>query len=888
MAKIARDWAPTLAIVIPGAVAAAIGGSSLVGWIIGHPPPDATVPGSTPVAAFGTLMAGIGVIVSVSAGRIARALRYGASVLLLALTGLALAQLLLGLDAGIDIPGMHSIAGWQEAPVGRIALPTAIALMLTGVLLACHDRVRNRAGALAMQLGAGALLAMGIASLVAYDVRPEGVFPIYRYSRMAPATAAAVVALGIAFLAIIARAPWYERVYQRRADERILILAIGILTLVLVGVGAAALAVLQRHMEANVGAALNNAIDNRVTILESVFANRLTRASIVSSRPSTQALLAQWEGEGSAALRARLAEETASYVNAGFRGLAFYDEHGRLLVEAGKLAGEPTIEVPVLAQRLEATLLWEDPEFLLRASAPIVRDGVRVGSVVTEQVLELLPELHFDVDPLGRTAEWVMCADLGEAMACFPQRFVRYSRVIARHHDARALPMDRALDGRRGIANTRDYRDEPVIAAYAPVGATGLGIVIKINTTEYYQPLVRQLLQWGQWFFAMALIGALLLASQVRPVAQRLVQSEELARSRADALARRERDLGALYESLGDGVMVLTPEGTIEFANPAAGRIFGYAEGELAGKPVSMLVPDDLREANARASERFAATGESGLLGRRGMIFPALRRDGSKIQIEFSLSEMQQESGRRLVGVVRDVTAREALDRMKGQFVAAVSHELRTPLTSIIASLELAAEDGLPEPQRGMLDLAQRNASRLAKLVDDVIDSARLDSASLRFDSARFSLGAAVAEAATLNDSYARNHGVTLRVEDESGGAEVHTDRSRVDQVLANLLSNAAKFSPQGGEVRLRVLRSADRVRVEVIDRGRGIPEEFKPRIFQRFAQADASDAREKGGTGLGLSITKGLVERMGGTIGFDSRAGAGTTFWFELPAAAD
>jgi signal transduction histidine kinase len=138
-------------------------------------------------------------------------------------------------------------------------------------------------------------------------------------------------------------------------------------------------------------------------------------------------------------------------------------------------------------------------------------------------------------------------------------------------------------------------------------------------------------------------------------------------------------------------------------------------------------------------------------------------------------------------------------------------------------------------------------------------------------------------EALASNRGYADKYGVDYVLVGASTHW-VHVDGMRLQQVLANLLSNAAKFSPDGSAVEVTVSDQAGRVRVSVHDHGPGIPEEFKARIFQKFSQADASDSRHKGGTGLGLAITKELVERMGGTVGFASQAGAGSTFWFELP----
>ena len=157
----------------------------------------------------------------------------------------------------------------------------------------------------------------------------------------------------------------------------------------------------------------------------------------------------------------------------------------------------------------------------------------------------------------------------------------------------------------------------------------------------------------------------------------------------------------------------------------------------------------------------------------------------------------------------------------------------------------------------------------------------------MQFESTRFGLGEFLRDAVQLDQGYATAHDVGLRLEEPVPDVQLELDRNRLQQVVANLVSNAAKFSPTGGEVTIRAVTNAGKVRIEVMDRGRGIPDEFRDRIFQRFAQADASDARDKGGTGLGLAICKQIVERMRGTIGFDDRDGGGTTFWVELPAAS-
>ncbi|MBL8539555.1 MAG: CHASE domain-containing protein [Betaproteobacteria bacterium] len=249
-------------------------------------------------------------------------------------------------------------------------------------------------------------------------------------------------------------------------------------------------------------------------------------------------------------------------------------------------------------------------------------------------------------------------------------------------------------------------------------------------------------------------------------------------------------------------------------------------------------------------------------------------------------------SGRptRVAGTNLDITPRKEMEGMKNEFIATVSHELRTPLTAIVGALGLLRQESSGKLSDGaslFLNMAQQNSDRLAALIDDILAIEKIEAGTVDFRLAPVALRPLLERAISLNTPYARRFDVRLELELPLPEVSVTGDADRLLQVMANLLSNAAKFSPTGATVSVACAVLDNAVRVTVTDRGPGIPEEFRRRIFQKFAQADSGDTRQKGGTGLGLSICKAIVERLGGTIGFVCAPGRGTTFHFDLPLRA-
>ena len=362
---------------------------------------------------------------------------------------------------------------------------------------------------------------------------------------------------------------------------------------------------------------------------------------------------------------------------------------------------------------------------------------------------------------------------------------------------------------------------------------------------------------------------------------QQLVELEE-ARRQVEASGRK---LALFAERSPIIVLELDNTGRIQQINPAAEHIFGYAPSELVGQQAKYLI---LAEYHAQFDEQWR-----GLIETRqplsGLKLRNPRRDGIAIVCEWTVTPLVNTAGE-IVSIIaqgRDVTQQMEAERMKQEFTSTLSHELRTPLTSIIGSLQLINSGVLGEIDKDVLELtniAERNGQRLLDLINDILDVEKIESGKLTLFPETLALGELLSESMALNRGFAERYKVRLAAGSDLSAVTVNADRKRLLQVMTNLLSNAVKFSPEGATVSVTMDVADDNVRVGVHDKGPGIPESFRSRIFGRFAQADMSYTRQKGGTGLGLSICKRLLEMMGGKIGFSDREGGGTTFWFELP----
>ncbi|MCR1163641.1 response regulator [Paenarthrobacter sp. UW852] len=390
-----------------------------------------------------------------------------------------------------------------------------------------------------------------------------------------------------------------------------------------------------------------------------------------------------------------------------------------------------------------------------------------------------------------------------------------------------------------------------------------------------------------------------------------VVENVTLTRDLETKVAQRTAELeglGAIVNSSGDAIIGETPDGVITSWNPGAERIFGYPASEALGRKGDFFVPRHLVDTERMTFENTAQSGEV-----HNYESLRLRGDGTTIPVSVTLSPIRSESGIRGVATIsRDITERRAAEaellaareaaleasRLKSEFLATMSHEIRTPLNAVIGLTSLMMDTPLSEGQRQYAQGVKSAGEVLLTLINDILDFSKLEAGKVDLDVNAFDPRALVDEVAGLVAEAAQAKNLELISYCHPAVPErLMGDAGRIRQILVNLASNAVKFTP-AGEVEIQVsVLSEDKdkasLRFEVRDTGIGISAEDHHKLFQSFAQADASTTRRYGGTGLGLAISRRLTEVMGGEIGLDSEPGNGSKFWFVLdlpigPPASD
>jgi PAS domain S-box-containing protein len=352
-----------------------------------------------------------------------------------------------------------------------------------------------------------------------------------------------------------------------------------------------------------------------------------------------------------------------------------------------------------------------------------------------------------------------------------------------------------------------------------------------------------------------------------------------------------ERDrLDALLTNIGDAVMVTDPEGVIEYVNPGWERLTGYTANEALGKTSNILQSGQHSE--AFYSEMWAAIKEGQPW--RGEVVNR-RKDGTLYDAAVTITPVVDEIGKVIVfvGVLHDISALKALDRLKSQFVSDVSHELRTPLTNIRLYLDLLARTtGAEEKSLRYLKTLSRESDRLANLIDDLLSLSRLDAEAVPFVTSQININELLGALAEDRSTLAAERGLRLVTKPQAGLPIIYGDERLLTQVFTNLLTNAMNYTPAGGEIALctsdDTIDNERWIIVEVVDTGLGIPHDEINMIFHRFFRGSASQSTGAAGTGLGLAICKEIVERHHGKISVESDGvqGQGSRFSVWLPVS--
>lgn len=648
----------------------------MAGWLAASPAMIRALPGPPTVfdAGVGFVLAGL--LLAWRPARLphADAVQTVLAVLLLAAATLVQVEHVFGIDAGIDLGTLHARAGVDEfrsmLDPGR--LPWGTALALSFVALAYLLRRRLPRQLLLIDVASIAPGLIALLGLIDLALGQDDAYAwIYtRHASMSPLSALVLIALSFG-LWTVAHRDTQRRTARETEDRRIVHAAALVMIPLAVLVGFGGFVAARNLAEYTMRQALVHALNERVRYVDEMLTQRLQRLSYIAA----QVAIGRALRDDSPPARTALADEIISLRASGFSAVRFEGPHGVARAASGYFAAPAPWSFELSAAQ-GARLQW-DGGYRVSARTPIVVGLDVVGYAVTEQPLPYLsmlfrPQMPGQGNAESDTTEVLIAWQDGAFIRTFPSRFSNHAHAAPMTREN--LAVVHSVSGRSGVLKTRDYRDRDVMAAFAPVGDTGLGMVVKVDLDEFYAPIARQFRLWTLLLWVLVVGGLGLLHRFVRPLARRLVRSEAAAHHVSDLLQRKaetledsEAQVRAILDSTSDAVLTLNHDGAVASCNAAARRVFGRSPEALTGKRLVELIDTD--------ADVCATTPGVIINGR----IP--RADGESVAVEMTLGRVAGAGAVGWVAVVRDVSERErvqaALREVHGRLEDGLARLLR-------------------------------------------------------------------------------------------------------------------------------------------------------------------------------------------------------------------
>lgn len=603
--------------------------------------------------------------------------------LLIVIAAIVLFGYVTGVHTPLDLPFLHDWLNDGNPVPGRMAPNAAASFALTGAVLILMHRVQSKATGGAIQIATFILLVLGFIGLAGYALRLELLYPWAPVRRIAIQSALCVIVTGLGLWSQWHRDDWYRTQRYFRDDEKTGYVAATILTVIAMTAGIVGFSVQQATLGRTLTENLMADLRNQTTLFRTAVQESQLDAESLALRPRVIELVAalSHNPDDTAALQ-KLRAVGHSILASRYSGVVFYDRGGRTLLRLGRFAHRPEIEID-LGMASPTSLLWED-DVLINNRVPLHNGQEVVGALAVEQPLPLVAEQLAQTEGFGKTGELGICALQSGGLTCFPQR--RNPQVHSfplLNEEGKLTPMGYAAEGRTGIFQGMDYRGHTVIAAYGPLAQTGLGLVVKQDAEELYQPIREQL----NWYLPLLLLlvvgGGVLLRSQVKPLVTQLLQSER------DAMTK-ELHIRTVVDNIAEGIITLNENGRIESFNRAASRIFGYAVHEAIGMPITAMMPPHMRSRHEAGMQRYLRDGYPRFVGMGNRELQAQHRDGTVFPLELAVTEIRVDGRRLFVGIARDITERKLAE----QKLAAESAKNATLLRTASDGIHILDLDG--------------------------------------------------------------------------------------------------------------------------------------------------------------------------------------------------